>query len=141
MSAKYFLDTNIFVYSFSGDSAGKKKTAQDLIGRSLRDGDGIISYQVVQEFLNVAFHKFKKPLTSEQGRLYLEEALNPLCSIYPSHELFRKAVQIKHENGLHFYDSLIVASAIEGGCGVLYSEDLQDGRKIEGVAIKNPFKQ
>lgn len=140
MSGKYFLDTNIFVYSFSPDAPAKRKTAISLIGAALEEGTGLISSQVVQEFLSVALHKFKKPLTWDETHLYFEEVLGPLCGIYAEPELYRKALRVQHETGYHFYDSLIISSAIEADCKTLYSEDLQDGRKISGLTIKNPFK-
>ena len=138
MSARVFLDTNIFVYTFSGSSPAKQKKALTLVGEALEVG-GVISFQVVQEFLNVAMHKFEKPFSWEESYEYFEEVLGPLCGVYPDPELYRKALRIHHETGYRFYDALIVASALEGGCKILYSEDLQDGRKIAGLSIKNPF--
>ena len=139
MSAKYFLDTNIFVYTFTSAFPAKQKKSLALVGEALEEGSGVISFQVVQEFLNVALYKFEKPLSWEESHQYFEEILAPLCGIYPDQDLYRKALRIRHETGYRFYDSLIVASALEGGCKILYSEDLQDGRKIEGLSIKNPF--
>ena len=139
MSAKYFLDTNIFVYSFSHHVPSKQNRALELIGEALEEGAGMISSQVVQEFLNVALHKFEKPLSWEESYQYFEEVLGPLCGVYPDPELYRNALHFQHETGCRFYDALIIASAIEGGCKTLYSEDLQDGRKIAGLSIKNPF--
>jgi predicted nucleic acid-binding protein len=139
MSAKYFLDTNIFVYSFSSNSPSKQKKALALVGEALEEGTGMISFQVIQEFLNVSLHKFEKPLSWEESHQYFEEVLGPLCGVYADAELYRKALRIQYETGYRFYDALIVTSALEGGCKVLYSEDLQDGRKIAGLSIKNPF--
>ena len=139
MSAKYFLDTNIFVYSFAAQLPSKQKKALELVGEALEEGNGIISSQVAQEFLNVALHKFEKPFSWEESHRYFEEVLGPLCSVYPDPDLYRKALHIRHETGYRFYDALIIASALEGGCKVLYSEDLQDGRKIFGLSVKNPF--
>lgn len=140
MSAKFFLDTNILVYSFASNQPAKQKKAISLIGEALEEGAGIVSYQVVQEFLNVALHKFEKPMTQDQTHDYYEGVLGPLCSIYPDPDLYRKALRLKHETGYRFYDSLILASALEGHCKVLYSEDFQDGHKISGLTVQNPFK-
>jgi len=49
------------------------------------------------------------------------------------------AVSLARDHGLSFYDALIVASAIESGCDILYTEDLQHGRSFGGLAIVNPF--
>ena len=139
MSARFFLDTNILVYTFDSRSKAKQKKALDLVGEALEDGRGIISFQVIQEFLNIALHKFKKPLLWEESYRYFEGVLGPLCGIYPDPELYRQALHVKHETGYRFYDALIVASALTAGCNILYSEDLQDGRKISNLSIKNPF--
>lgn len=80
MPAEFFLDTNIFVYTFDRHDAEKRARAQDLVERALGTGDGVVSSQVVQEFLNVALRKFERPLSDEQTLRYLREVLDPLCS-------------------------------------------------------------
>jgi len=139
MSSRFFLDTNVFTYSFDRRNAAKREKAQGLIERAITDRAGFISYQVVQEFLNVALRKFERPFTVPECRLYLERVLYPLCEVFPSLELYRRALEIQGESGLSFYDCLIVASAAEGNGKVLYSEDLQEGRKLSGLTIQNPF--
>jgi len=140
MSAKYFIDTNIFVYSFDNRQPEKKQLAQVLIQHALETGSGIISTQVIQEFLNVATQKFATPLTIEDGRAYLRLVLNPLCQIYPNLLLYENCLDIQAETKYSFYDSLILAAAIQGGCNILYSEDLQDGQQVREVKITNPFR-
>ncbi len=139
MSAKFFLDTNVFIYTLSNRFPAKQKQALALVGEALEEGSGIISFQVVQEFLNVVLHKSERPFSWEECHQYFEEVLGPLCGVYPDPELYRKTLHIRQETGYRFYDALIVAAALEGGCKILYSEDLQDGRKISGLSIKNPF--
>ena len=90
--------------------------------------------------LNVATRKFSRPFTLQQAKLYLETVLEPLCSIYASPKLYRKAIDIQERWPYGFYDSLIVASALAGGCDTLYSEVLQDGQKIESLKIVDPFR-
>ena len=58
MSAKYFLDTNIFVYCFDDTQPEKKVCALALVAGALQDGNGVISTQVIQEFLNASTRKF-----------------------------------------------------------------------------------
>jgi predicted nucleic acid-binding protein len=62
MNAKYFLDTNVFVYSFDDGKPAKKERSLALIQEALENGSGIISTQVIQEFLNVATQKFAVPM-------------------------------------------------------------------------------
>jgi predicted nucleic acid-binding protein len=139
MSDKYFLDTNVFVYSFDDSAPDKKARALSLIRAALNTGSGIISTQVIQEFLNVALRKFAVPMTVEDGKTYVRQVLNPLCEIYPDLSLYETCLDIKAETGFSFYDSLIVTGAIKGECTILYSEDMQVGRVIRGVKIVNPF--
>ena len=139
MSGKYFLDTNIFVYSFDSRHPGKQRVAQGLINQALSKNTGFISFQVVQEFLNVALRKFEKPLTASEGHAYLDEVLSPLCDVLPSIALYRQALTLQSESGFGFYDSLIVTSASQGGSKILYTEDLQHGQRVAGLSIQNPF--
>jgi predicted nucleic acid-binding protein len=139
MSAKYFLDTNIFIYSFDRREPAKQARSAALIQEALRGAAGIISTQVVQEFLNVATTKFAVPLSLEDSQRYLRLVLDPLCQIYPDVSLFAAALRLQTESGYRFYDALIVAAAAQAGCDFLYSEDLQHERRIAGVTIINPF--
>ena len=139
MSAEYFLDTNVIVYSFDPDWPEKSTTAFQLIQVALKTGQGIISTQVVQEFLNVATRRFKTPIKAGDAQAFLARVLNPLCKVYPDLALYGTALELQAETGYSFYDSLILAAAIAGGCSLLYSEDLQHGQIVRGVRITNPF--
>jgi predicted nucleic acid-binding protein len=139
MSAKFFLDTNIFVYSFDSRHPAKQKKAQSLIDKALSDHSGLISTQVIQEFLNVALRKFEKPLSVEESRSYLDLVLTPLCEVFPTAKLYQQALEITAETGFSFYDSLILASASAGDCKILYTEDLQNNQRVANLTIQNPF--
>jgi len=139
MSGKFFLDTNIFVYSFDARHAPKQKKAQGLIEKALSSHDGLVSYQVVQEFLNVALRKFEKPLTPPEARTYLDTVLAPLCRTLPTIQLYQQALELREETGFGFYDSLILASALEAGCKTLYTEDLSHQQRIGNLTVQNPF--
>ncbi len=139
MSDRYFIDTNIFVYSFDAKSAAKREIARDLIASALEKGTGIISFQVIQEFLNAATRKFAVPLKLKDAQEYLDVVLEPLCEVFSSAELYHQALEIADEWRFSFYDALIVAAALQAECTVLYSEDLQDSQKIKGITVRNPF--
>ena len=139
MSADYFLDTNILVYSFDKSVPEKMERAQSLISDAIEGRRGIISWQVVQEFLNVARHKFENPMGLEDAVSYFRSVLQPLCTIHSDNEIFQLALSAQLETGYGFYDALIVAAAIKGKCAILFSEDLQDGREIRNTKIVNPF--
>jgi predicted nucleic acid-binding protein len=139
MNDKFFLDTNILVYTFDDGDPGKKDRARALVAEALAESRGAISYQVIQEFLNAALRKFSKPLTAADAERYFTIVLEPLCTVFASVELFHQALDISGRWKYTFYDSLIIASALQAGCSVLYSEDLQHGQKIGGLRILNPF--
>ena len=135
----FFLDTNIFVYSFDITSPGKQQVAQELIRQALETRRGVISTQVIQEFLSVALRKFARPMSSSEGRQYLQTVLMPLCQHYPSIDFYDRTLLLKENTGYSFYDALIATSAVELGCRILLSEDMQSGRKIGNMVIINPF--
>jgi predicted nucleic acid-binding protein len=139
MNDRVFLDTNIFVYSFDRGSPAKAKRAATLIKEAVTSRKGMVSYQVVQEFLNVALKRFEKPLTTAEAEQYLATVFRPLLTIYASQSLFLEALRLCGRYRLGWYDSLIVAAAIEGQCAALYSEDLQHGQRIGQIQIQNPF--
>jgi predicted nucleic acid-binding protein len=139
MPAEFFLDTNVFVYTFDASAPAKRARARKLVQGALETGDGVISWQVAQEFLNVALHRFERPLTPREAADYLDEVLSPLCHVFPSSELLRDALAIHTETGFRFYDSLIVAGAAASGARTLYTEGLQPSREIRGLRIANPF--
>jgi predicted nucleic acid-binding protein len=139
MSAKYFLDTNIFIYSFDRSQPMKRTRARKLIAEALQTRDGLISTQVINEFLNVATRKFNVPLGLDDCKDYLVKILFPLCQVFPDLDLYRSCLEIQHKKGYSFYDSLILAGALSAGCNILYSEDLQAGQHVDGLQIANPF--
>jgi len=139
MSGNHFLDTNIFVYSFDPSNPSKKEVATALIRSALQDGKGMVSSQVVQEFINVATRKFEVPFSVSDCRKYLDSVLIGLCRVSTTVELCRSALDVKERWGYSYYDSLIVAAALQADCEILYSEDLHNGQKIMGLTIVNPF--
>jgi len=140
MSAKYFLDTNIFVYALRPTPASKSRVAIQLISDGLDSGTGVVSYQVVQEFYSLAFRKFTQPMSAFEAEQYFDTTFRPLLAVHSSPALFVSALQIYERNRFSWFDSLIVAAAQEAGCSILYTEDMQHGRRLEGLTIENPFR-
>jgi len=126
-----FFDTNVLIYTVTSDP--RKRQAD----RVLRAG-GIVSVQVLNEFTHVARNKLRHDwdiiaFALDQFRLSFE-AIWPLTL-----DTHAAALAIARDNNFSFYDALIVASAIEAGCDTLYSEDMQHGRVIGALTIRNPF--
>ncbi len=140
MKDKFFLDTNILVYSFDKLNSDKQQIAQGLIQDALSGQHGCISSQVVQEFLNVAARKFAPPLSFKDSQIYLTTVLEPLCEIFTSIELYHQALELSARWQYSFYDALIIGAALMTDCNILYTEDLQSGQKIQNLRIVNPFQ-
>ena len=130
--AKAFFDTNIIIYAF----ADEPKAA--IAGSLLLDG-GDISVQVLNEFTRVARRKLGYEWTRIDGAianlLLLVRAVHPVDV-----DTHNRARSIAERYKMAFYDSVIVASALQARCDILYSEDMQDGMEIDGkIVIRNPF--
>jgi predicted nucleic acid-binding protein len=136
---RFFLDTNIFVYSFEVNSPRKLEIARSLLREASHHGCGVISYQVIQEFFNVAFRRFPSPMSQDDAFMYFNNIFRPILAVSFSPALLFRAIRIRDERKVSWYDSLIFAAAADTECEVLYSEDFQHGAVIEGVRIENPF--
>ncbi len=139
MNVKSFLDTNVIVYAFDQSSPEKAKIAQRLVTDGATDKEAIISYQVVQEFINVALRGFRLAIARSDLESFVLKALFPMMAISSSPALVIEALRLQGENQLAWYDALIVSAALQGGCKLLYSEDLQHGRRFGDLVIQNPF--
>jgi predicted nucleic acid-binding protein len=139
MSDRFFLDTNIFVYSFDQITPVKAQKAKHLIRMALTTQKGIISYQVVQEFFNVALKRFSQPMQAAEAEQYLRTVFNPLVGVHSSQVLYVEALHLHAQCGLSWYDSLIVSAALQARCDLLYTEDLQHGQRFGSLQVTNPF--
>jgi predicted nucleic acid-binding protein len=133
MSAEFFFDTTVLIYAVARNDP-RAATAEELLANG-----GTISIQVLNEFVAVARRKL---------RMHWEEVVEALAAVrvlcaapvaitIDTHDA---ALRIAQRYGLHIYDSLVVAAAIEAGCTTLYSEDMQHGQTIGSVTIRNPFR-
>ena len=139
MSDRFFLDTNIFVYSFDQSAPAKARRAAQLIREALTTQKGVISYQVVQEFFNVALKRFSQPMPAADAGQYLIAVFRPLLAVHSSQAIYAEALFLHAQSGLSWYDSLIVSAAIQARCKILFSEDLQHGQRFGTLQVRNPF--
>jgi len=109
MPAPDFLDTNVLVYAYGASHAGKQRVAQNLVRKAL-GGEIVTSVQVLAEFGATLLHKVSPAVDAEDVTAILD-ALNPIRTIAASPELVRRAVEVRAEYGLYFYDGMIVAAA------------------------------
>lgn len=84
--------------------------------------------------------KLKVPLLPDDAQDFLNQVLQPLWKVQPSAALYTRALGLQKGLSISFYDSLIVAAALQAGCKRLLTEDLRHGQRIEGLRIENPFR-
>ncbi len=136
-----FIDTNVFIYLFDEIDERKRTVAKRLIQQALETRSACISYQVIQETLNVMTRKLPSPMSTENAQHFLEQILIPLWQAMPSSALYQRSLELQSRYGFSFYDALVVAAALESGCTRLYTEDLQHGQQVDGLLIENPFRE
>ncbi len=139
MNGKSFLDTNVIVYAFDHTYPKKSKIAQRLIADGVADKQSVISYQVVQEFINVALRGFRVSIAKSDLESFVLTVLFPMTAVTWAPSLTIQALRIQAAHHFTWYDSLIVAAALQGGCTVLHSEDLQHGQRVGALTFENPF--
>jgi predicted nucleic acid-binding protein len=136
-----FIDSNVFLYLFDETDERKREIADGIVESALQAHSASISFQVVQEVLNVVTRNLAAPMTAEDAGRFLERVLGPLWRVSPSMALYRRALDVQARYRYGFYDSLIITSALDAGCSRLYSEDLQDEQRIGRLTIENPFRE
>jgi len=139
MPDKVFFDTNIFVYCFDQSSPEKMTISRELLFKFSLKESSVISYQVLQEFLNVCYKLNGSSTLPKPVFNFIKQEMYVRWQVNPSIKLYEKATDIKRKYQFSFYDSLIIAAAIEAKCATLFSEDLQHQQKVESVEILNPY--
>lgn len=135
---RLFLDTNVLVYLFDHGAPKKRAAARAVLTRHGVDVDLVLSTQVLQEFYVAVTRKLAAPLPPEQAERALRN-LARLPVVPASTDLVLAAVALSRRENFSFWDAMIVEAALRSGAHELLSEDMQDGRRIEGLHIRNPF--
>lgn len=127
-----FFDTNVLLYLLSEDNR-KADRAEAIIATG-----GTISVQVLNEFASIASRKLRMSYAEIRDALEIVRAVCKTQAVtVDTHEL---GLDIAERFGFSLYDSMIVSSALQSGCTILYSEDMQHGQEINAqLVITNPF--
>ena len=137
MNARSFFDTNILVYADDKRAGPKQSRALDLVEEHRRDGTGVVSLQVLQEYFVTVTQKLKVNSTVARRKV---EILSEFDVVAPEVADILAAIDLHRLHGFSFWDALVVRAAKQAGCRVLLSEDFQDGREIDGLQVLNPFR-
>jgi len=132
-----FIDTNVLVYAHDRGARAKHDQAVELLARLFEDARGALSIQVLSEFYAAAIKKLA--MKSEEA----EEVISDLAAwtIHrPGHADLLKASRLHRRYKIAWWDALILNSAIELGCSILWTEDLADGQRYGSVVVRNPFR-
>ena len=134
MPAKRFFDTNILIYAFAADDP-RSARAESLIAEG-----GLIGVQVLNEFTNVTRRKLRWQWEQiEASQAVIEDLIGPAAPLTAT--IYASAVLLARERELSVYDALIVAAALDAGCQLLCTEDLQHGQKFRTLTVENPFRR
>lgn len=138
MTARTFVDTNVLVYAIDDAEPAKRRIAERVLG-SADYGEFVLSAQVLSEFYVTVTRKLAKPVPADEAMEALERfRRHPIIAIDAS--LVKSAIMLSRASQVSYWDGLVVAAAIRGGCQRLLSEYLNDGQEIDSVRIENPFR-
>lgn len=134
MNGDFFIDSNIWLYAFMDESSPKPALAKALIAQN----NIVLSTQVLNEVCNNLIRKagYTEPEIQQTIR-GLAAAYRILDVTLP---IIQQASVLRVAYRLSYWDSLILATAQDAGCSVVYSEDMQDGLKVDELTLRNPFK-
>lgn len=133
-----FLDTNVLVYSVSNapENTLKRRRAREL----LDGGDLALSLQVLQEFYWQSTRPTRPDRITHEDALDLIDAWRRFPVQETTLALLHSGFEIQVRHRFNFWDCMIVAAARAQGCDLLWTEDIDDGRIVDGMRIANPFR-
>jgi predicted nucleic acid-binding protein len=136
---KTFVDTNVLVYLFDENAPEKQEIAQRRVAELVADDHLLLSTQVLQEFYVAVTRKLEKPLSEDEAQEAVRQlVINPVVGIDTA--LVLGAIDLSRQHRLSLWDALILKAALDSGCHVLLTEDLQHGWEIQGLRVENPFR-
>lgn len=136
---RQFVDTNIFLYAYDLSEPVKKKQAELLVSTLWQSKHGAISIQVLQELYVNLTRKLPKRISSELA-VQIITGLGQWHLHKPTLPDLQRAIELEKAFSISFWDAMIVSSALQMGCKVLWTEDLNSGQYINDLVIRNPFR-
>src|SRR5580692_1753136 len=136
MSGRSFFDTNILIYADDKATPAKQRRALDLIAEHRRARTGVVSLQVLQEYFVTVTRKLHLDPRIARRKV---ELIAEFDVASPEVADILAAIDLHRLHGVSFWDALVLRAAKQAGCRVVFSEDMQQAREIDGVHIVNPF--
>jgi predicted nucleic acid-binding protein len=136
MSARSFFDTNVLIYTDDRSATAKRRRALDLVAEYRRAHTGVASLQVLQEYFVTVTRELHVDAAIARRKV---ELLAEFDVVIPELADVLAAIDLHRLHGFSFWDALVLRAAKQAGCSVLFSEDMQDAREVDGVRIVNPF--
>ena len=136
MSARSFFDTNVLIYADDQAAPAKQRRALDLVAEHRLAGTGVVSLQVLQEYFVTVTRKLHVDPRVARRKV---ELLAEFDVAAPDVGDILAAIDLHRLHGFSFWDALVVRAAKQSGCRVVFSENMQEAREIDGVHIVNPF--
>jgi predicted nucleic acid-binding protein len=133
---RFTLDTNILIYSIDAAGGARREMARQVIDLAVQ-GDCWLTLQAVSEFYAAATRKGRMPATEAAAQA--NDFLSLFASLPASAAAVRVALAAAAAGRASYWDALLLATAAEGGCGAIVTEDLADGDIVTGVRVVNPF--
>jgi predicted nucleic acid-binding protein len=128
------------VFSESEDDTIKREKAMNFLEELRNKSYIVVSVQVLNEFHSALKRKYK--IDEEKIREYVSKGILNICKVVSSLDLqtYKAAYKVRDQYNISYWDSVIVASALDNECEILYSEDMADNLKIENkLLIRNPL--
>ena len=137
MSDASFLDSNILVYTDDHDAPDKQAIALALVEAGQAHRNAFVSTQTLEEYFSAATKKLKVPAATARGKVELFAQLQVVLITVDD---VLGAIDVHRLHQISFWDALLVQIARRAGCARLLTEDLQDGRRFDGLVVRNPFR-
>jgi predicted nucleic acid-binding protein len=137
MPVRSFFDTNVLLYADDKAAPAKQSRALALVAEHRRAGTGVVSMQVLQEYFVTVTRKLGVDAAIARRKV---ELLAEFDVAAPELADILAAIDLHRLHGFSFWDALVIRTAKQSGCTVLFSEDMQDRQEIDGVRIVNPFR-
>ena len=136
MNGGSFLDANVLAYTDDARAPEKQEAALDLVERVRREGTGVVSTQILQEYFVTATRKLGVPVETARRKIEIFARMDVVTNRVDD---ILAAIDLHAAHQLSFWDALLVQAATRSDCSILFTEDLQHGQRFGKLEVVNPF--